>query len=108
MEASGINVEFLSINSKAFDVSHLMLGLGEKIIMSAPLLANDVKWFSDNDKVLSIDATDNSAKIKADLIGSSTILIQDQNFTILKKIVIDVISEQAVKLGMEAGSPILK
>lgn len=106
---TGINVEFLSINSKAFDVSYLMLGLGQEIIMSVPSLeGTPIRWFSDNDAVLKISANGLEAVMIADSVGSSTILIQDQEFNILKKIVIDVISEQAIALGLKAGTPELK
>jgi hypothetical protein len=106
---TGINVEFLSINSKAFDVSYLMLGLGQEIIMSVPSLeGTPIKWFSDNDAVLKISANNLEAVMIADSVGSSTILIQDEEFNILKKIVIDVITEQATTLGLQSKSPVAK
>lgn len=108
MEASGINVEFLSINSKAYDVSALTLGLGQDIKMSIPELDADVRWFADNDKVLSITADGNESTISALAVGDSTILVQNTHFTTLKKIVVSVITDQAVSLGLKAGSPELK
>ncbi len=106
---TGINVEFLSINSKAFDVSYLMLGLGQEIIMSVPSLeGTNIKWFSDNDSVLTISANNLEAVMIAANTGTSTILIQNEEFAILKKIVIDVISEQATTLGLKSESPVAK
>jgi len=103
--ATGINVKFLSINSEAFDVSALTLGLGQEIIMSIPSLEGDVRWFADNDPALKITPNGNLANMIAEQVGQSTILIMDEATTILREIVITVISEEAVNLGLKASSP---
>jgi hypothetical protein len=109
MNASGINVKFLSINSKAYDVSKLELGLGQDIEMDIPeLLGSDVKWFADNDAVLKISASGNLATITALEVGTSIIQVQGYDFGVLKSITIEVVSEPASTLGLKAGTPVMK
>jgi hypothetical protein len=108
MQASGINIEFPAINSKAFDVSGLSLGLGQLIIMSVPSLPKDTRWFFDNDSVLDVAVTENQATIKALEVGTSTILLQDSAFNLLKKFIIEVVDEPAVTLGLSAGNAVPK
>lgn len=108
MEASGINITFTSINSTAYDVSALTLGQGQQIYMEVPSLEGSLTWLSSNDPTLDIIANGNHAVIMADNVGSSTIQIQDANDTIVKKITITVINEQAVSLGLGAGDVTLK
>ena len=108
MEASGINITFTSINSTAYDVSALTLGQGQQIVMSVPSLEGEYTWLSSNDPTLDITANNNEAVILADSVGVSTIQIQDATDTIVKKITITVINEQAVSLGLGAGQVVLK
>ena len=104
--APEINIKFLSINSEAFDVSALTLGLGQEIVMSMPSIEEPIRWFADNDPALKINPNGNEANILADAVGSSTILIMKQEQDqIIKQIVITVISEEAVKLGLNAKAP---
>lgn len=101
MEASGINVTFLSINSKAYDVSSLELGLGQEILMVAPNLdGSTTEWFFNNDSVLAVSVNTNAATIKALETGSSTIRFMQGN-QVVNQITITVVSEQAVKMGLK-------
>lgn len=71
----------------------------------------DGEWFSNNDEVLSLKVIGRDAQATADTIGTTTILILDEAFTILKTLTVNVVSEivqRAVTLGATSGTPVLK
>lgn len=82
-------------------------------------LTGKTKWFSDQDQVLSLKQSDKEgengdevgAEIKAEALGTSTILIMNENFGIIKEltvVVVDAINPMAVSLQAQAGAAIQK
>lgn len=97
------DVRFVSIDSTAFGVQSLRILRGQTVEISRKVDV-DVKWFSDNDKVLRVDDSQadgvTKAVVSCDEVGTSTLLLLDRNKTEIANIVVEVISEQAVSLGM--------
>jgi hypothetical protein len=70
-----------------------------------------VKWFSDNDPVLSLKVEGANAEASADNIGTSVIVLVDSEFAVLKKLtinVVDSIQAMASTLGVSSGDPVNK
>lgn len=91
--------------AKVYDVNNFDVVKGEKFKLFTQLTQAS-NWFSDNDPVLDLVVTGNSAQAEAKILGQSVILIMDENFTILKKLivkVVDAIVEPATDLGITAG-----
>ena len=96
--------------AKVYDVDTVDIVMGQKFSI---LTDHDgpSQWFTDNDKVLSVDVNENIADLEATSIGKSTILIMNPDLLIIKKITINVVEkivQPAADLGVSADEPVLK
>lgn len=97
-------------NARIYNVDKVDIVVGEKFILDTDLTIPS-KWFSDNDPVLSLAVGDISVEGTADKVGTSTILIMDENFQILKTLkfnVVEAIVPMASKLVVIPDAPELK
>jgi hypothetical protein len=90
-------------NARIRDVASFDILVGESFSL---VLDSDVslRWFSDNDNVLSIASSGGSAQIKASEVGPCEIQLQADN-AIVKQFFINVISEPAASLNITFGNP---
>lgn len=83
--------------AKVFDIDTFEVAIGEKFVLSAQAdersNPTDTSWFSNNDKVLSLEQNGSDANCQATDIGSSIILIMDAGLITLKKIAIKVVQD---------------
>jgi hypothetical protein len=109
-------VDIVLKNAKVFNVEHMQIVKGEKFSLLTDA-TSPIRWFSDNDPVLSIDVLGANADLSADQLGNSTIFIFDsaipapgQAPTLLKNLYIEVVSatDQAAILNTSAGNPVSK
>lgn len=109
-------VDLILKNAKVFNVEHVQVVKGEKFSLLTDA-TSPIRWFSDNDPVLSINVSESNADLSADDLGNSTIFIFDsadpapgQPPTLLKNLYIEVVSatNQAAKLNTSAGNPVSK
>jgi len=94
--------------AKVYNIDTIDVVMGQKFSFQAD---GDGQWFSNNDEVISLKVTGKEAQVSADTIGSTTILIMDEVFAILKTLTVNVVAEivqQAVTLGATLGTPVLK
>jgi hypothetical protein len=85
--------------------------LGQKFRLDSDAQDQPLKWFSDNDPVLTLKVTGNSAEGTADNVGTTTILIMDQAFAVVKQLTINVVEDiqpMATSLGASAGEAVPK
>lgn len=97
-------------NAKVYDINKFDVVLGQKFLLTTDS-ADRLRWFSDQDAVLSLSDDGITADVEATGLGESTILLMDGLFTKLKELTIKVvsaISEPAKSLGLTADAPILK
>lgn len=70
-----------------------------------------IQWFANGDPVLAITERDTSADLEATALGSSILLIMDQNLSQLRKLdfnVVDAIIEPANTLNLTADPAVPK
>lgn len=97
-------------NVKAYNVTNFDVKLNEKFKVE---LVNgevsNIRWFSDNDSVLSISVNDNgdSANIETTSIGKCEIQLQRDN-QIVKTLHLEVYDNIAVSLNPQPGDKVLK
>ena len=99
-------------NAKVYDINTFDVAKGEKFSLLSDYAGNSF-WFSNNDPVLSMVQTGNSADIEATSIGSSVILIKDADLMAspLKVITVNVLDEivdPASNLNVSGGTPVAK
>lgn len=98
--------DLILANVRAYNVEKFDLRLGEtcEIKLSA---TESVKWFFDNDEVLSIVVVDNVATVKALAKGDCEIQLQ-QGGAIVKRLFSTVFDNQATSLNITVKDPVLK
>jgi len=102
--------------AKVFNTEKFNVVQGQQFTLFTDLAADapPVKWFSDNDPVLSLTVggdNANHAEGEATGVGISTILIMDELLTSIKKLTIEVVPEiiePAVNLGLFTEEPVYK
>jgi hypothetical protein len=96
---------FPAIGSTAYGVDGLDIKEGIQVTL---ITDHAGKWFFDNDEVLSIEVQVTPSGTLAHIVGlsdgESTILFMNGT-SVVDQIVIKVISDQAVSLGLSAGTP---
>lgn len=101
-----ISFEFAKVyNIERFDVVR-----GQKFTLLSDA-TEVIKWFADNDPVLSLVQSGASVEAEATAVGETTILIMNESFAELKRLsirVVDKIEPQATELGIIADDPIPK
>lgn len=90
-------------NARVRDVSSFDILVGESFSLVLDSDEN-VRWFSDNDTVLGINASGGVASIKADAVGACEIQLQSGG-AIVKQFFINVIAEPAASLNVTFGKP---
>lgn len=93
--------------AKAYDVNKVDVVKGQKFTINTDFDAVS-KWFSDNDPVLDLNVTGNSAEVTAKQTGTSIILIMNEAFQEEKRLTIRVVDEilpVAADLGVTADKP---
>jgi len=93
--------------AKVYNIEKADIAVGQKFTLTTDFTAAS-KWFSDNDPVLSLKVTGNSAEDEAMQTGTSTILIMNEVNGIEKTLVfkvVDSIQPMAADLGLRAGEP---
>jgi hypothetical protein len=96
--------------AKVYDINKMDVVKGQKFDLNTDYNGTS-KWFSDNDPVLELKVTGNDAEATAMGIGTSTVLIMDQNKTVIKELtisVVDSIAPMATSLGLTADTPVKK
>lgn len=112
-------VDIVLKNAKVFNVEHMQIVKGEKfsLLTDADPDTLPIRWFSDNDPVLSINVLGSNADLSADELGNCTIFIFDSSIptsgqapALLKNLYIEVVSatDQAAKLNTSAGKAVKK
>jgi hypothetical protein len=94
--------------AKVYNIDMADVVLGQKFTL---LSDSDGRWFSDNDPVLSFKVNGKEIEAEAKELGTTTILIMDDNFAIQKQFTIKVVPEilaLATTLNATAGTPVLK
>lgn len=90
-------------NARVRDVSSFDILVGESFSLVLDTDEN-LRWFSDNDNVLSINANGGVATVKAEQPGPCEIQLQSGD-TIVKQFFINVITEPAASLNVSFGVP---
>jgi membrane carboxypeptidase/penicillin-binding protein PbpC len=93
--------------AKVYDINRFDVASGQSFKLTTDHVGKS-KWFADNDEVLEMKVTDNNGAFVAKDKGTSTLLIMDENKTILKEItisVVDAVVPQAVSLNLSADAP---
>lgn len=94
-----------------FNVDHVInVVKGQKFSLETDVDQKS-QWFTDNDPVLTLKVAGSNAEVEALEIGTSTVLILNPDFSVIKKLVINVVDEikhQATSLNLVAGEPVLK
>jgi hypothetical protein len=96
-------------NVKAYNVNKFDVKLGQEFsveLIDAPGL---MRWFSDNDAVLSIDTQDDGSKalIKSTKIGKSEIQLQNEG-VLVKTLYVETYDHIAVSLNPTVKTPVIK
>lgn len=96
-------------NVKAYNIEKFDVRLDESFSIELIDPVGDIRWFADQDAVLSIvvNASGNSATVTATGKGQSEIQLQASN-SIVKTLYVDVYDNIAVSLNVSAKKPILK
>jgi hypothetical protein len=93
--------------AKVYNIEKADIAVGQKFTLNTDYAAAS-KWYSDNDPVLSLKVSGNSAEVEAKETGTSTILIMNEANGIEKTLVfkvVDSIQPMAADLGLKAGEP---
>jgi len=97
-------------NVKAYNVNKFDVKLLEKFTVELVNVGGEsLRWFSDNDPVLSVNVLEDgkSAQIEATNIGTCEIQIQSNN-TVIHRLQIEIYDHMAIALNPQVKSPILK
>ncbi len=79
---------------------------GQKFSLNTDFIGTS-KWFSDNDPVIALKISGNSAEVEATEEGSSVILIMDESKNVQKELTISVLAAivpEATALNMSADT----
>jgi hypothetical protein len=93
--------------AKVYNIDKADVVQGQRFTLNTDYAAAS-KWYSDNDPVLSLKVSGNSAEVEAKETGTSTILIMNEANGIEKTLVfkvVDSIQPMAADLGLKAGEP---
>jgi hypothetical protein len=105
-----VNVDFQF--AKVYNVEERIdVVLGQKFSLYTDADPTPIEWFANNDEVLQIKTNGSSADVEALSLGTSIIQIQDEGASIVKKLVINIVSEivePAKTLGVTAEPPVPK
>lgn len=93
-------------NVIAYNVEKFDIRLGETCKVEIET-TESLKWFFNNDEVLSLVVNGSSASIKADKKGDCEIQLQ-QNGAIIKTLTVTVFDTQATSLNIQVSEPELK
>lgn len=98
--------------AKVYNIERFEVVKGQKFSLQSDA-TEKIKWFSDNDPVLSIETSQQGTSVTAEAtaVGETTILIMNEGFSELKRLsirVVDKIEPQATDLNIIADAPILK
>lgn len=101
-----MEADLILANVRAYNVEKFDLRLGEtcEIKLNA---TEPVKWFFNNDEVLSLSVNENIATIKALTKGDCEIQLQ-QGGAIVKTLFSTVFDNQATSLNITAKEPVIK
>ncbi len=105
-----MNVDISFDFAKIFNIQkwvHVVKGQKFSLFTDAE---GEIKFFTDNDPVLNLSPTGPNVDIEATELGDSTLLILDNNFSVIKEIVFSVVSSinPAEKLGLTADAAVSK
>lgn len=92
--------------ARIFDISKMEIVKGQAFSLDTAE-PGQLKWFSDNDPVLSLEVKGGNAEGKALQVGTSEIIIMSVDYISKKKLfisVVDSVSAPAVKLDAQAGA----
>lgn len=98
--------------AKVYDISRIEVASGQSfklVISDGP--QGQIRLFADHDEVLEINTSGNQIDLEAKEKGTSTLLIMDENKSIVKELtisVVDAIIPQATNLGLSADAPVEK
>ena len=101
-----LNVSFNNV--RFYDATKFDIKIGETCKVEIVDHPNVMKWFSDNDPVLSISVDGKLATITALAIGKCDIQLQEDTGALQKTLLIEVFDDVAVSLNPTAGNPELK
>lgn len=107
-----MRIDFAFSVGSAEDVSRIRIRQGQafslKVWNGTP--ESGMRWFADKDNVLDHDESDGTESVCiARSVGSTELLIMDRNAnSVLKRVYIEVFSEEAATLGITAGEPQMK
>lgn len=90
-------------NVKAYDVKRFDVKLGQAFRIELND-AEEVRWFSDADRVLNIDASGPAAMVESKATGESEIQLQRADGVVLLSLKVSVYSERAATLNVSAGA----
>lgn len=96
-------------NVKAYDVKKFDVRLDESFSIELIDSVGNIRWFADQDAVLSIivDASGDTATVKATGVGKSEIQLQSSG-SLVKTLYVEVYDNIAVSLNVTAKKPVLK
>lgn len=96
-------------NVRAYNITKFDVKKGESFMVELVNAESAIRWFSDNDQVLSIAvaADGESAIIQSTAMGKCEIQLQ-KNGEIVKTLVAEVYDDVATSLNPVAGDPMLK
>lgn len=105
-----MQIDILLSNVKVYDINRVDIIPNQDFTLLTDDTSTDNRWFSDNDEVLSIEMDNSNANVVATKEGTSTILIMNNSFEILKTltIVVKQTLELATSLNISADSPVPK
>ncbi len=95
-------------NVKAYNIKKFDIRLGETCKVELIDASSDIRWYSNNDEVLSIKVIDGNAIIKALTKGESEIQIQLESGAVVNKISVSVYDVVAASLNLTSGPSELK
>lgn len=110
MGKTNIKIDAVISIGEFFDVSQFSINIGEIFTLTANT-KDKIKFLSDNDPVLLIDATENIAKIKATSTGTSSVYIWDRQMGVLREIIITVTelpSKDITSLNLTSNIPVIQ
>ena len=90
-------------NARVRDVASFDILLGESFSLVLDTDEN-IRWFSDNDNVLGINASGGQANVKAESVGPCEIQLQGGG-QVVKQFFINVIAEPAASLNVTFSAP---
>lgn len=105
-----MNVDVSFQFAKVYNIDTFDVVKGQKFSLFTDY-AGSSRWLSENDPVLALLVTGNNADVEAVTVGTSVILIMDDNYQALKKLtirVVDAIVEPVKDLGLTAEPPVFK